>query len=208
MENSKLHFLPEEHLTWLHVGRPVTHFRRKLINPIPFMPSLGVRHLSIRLKLFIQSSCPLKPLCQFQPNLAGMVLGWSSFRSMSLVLIRFSTWLPGPIMCSDWMKFQKSSCQKLYSWWNYCSVNDPWVVLYQNCVFGADSKSKMAPTAIKSLNFNIGPYGNFIQSSTYLKPLSQFQPDLSWMVIWWNTFKFVFGFPRSNPIWSPLPNLV
>ena len=26
----------------------------------------------------------------------------------------------------------------------YCSINDPWVVLYRNYVFGADPESKMA----------------------------------------------------------------
>ena len=55
---------------------------------------------------------------------------------------------------------------------------------------------------------NIGPYGNFIQRSTPLKPLSQFEPNFSGMVIGWTSFKFVFGFPKHHPIWPPWPNLV
>jgi hypothetical protein len=31
-------------------------------------------------------------------------------RFVFLVLIGNPTWLPGPIMCSDWSKFLKSSC--------------------------------------------------------------------------------------------------
>ena len=34
-------------------------------------------------------------------------------------------------------------------------VNDPWVVLYQNRVFGADPKSKMAATAGQSLTLDL-----------------------------------------------------
>jgi hypothetical protein len=30
----------------------------------------------------------------------------------------YSTWLPGPIICSDWLKFQRSSSLKLMNWLN------------------------------------------------------------------------------------------
>ena len=33
----------------------------------------------------------------------------------------FSFRLPGPIMCSDWLKLWRSSCHKLLSWWN-CNI--------------------------------------------------------------------------------------
>jgi hypothetical protein len=39
-----------------------------------------------------------------------MLIGWSYTRFLFLALIRNPTWLPGPIMCSDWSKFKKSSC--------------------------------------------------------------------------------------------------
>ena len=47
----------------------------------------------------------LKPQNRFEPNLAEMFIGWSYTRFVFLVLIGNPTWLPGPIMCSDWSKF-------------------------------------------------------------------------------------------------------
>jgi hypothetical protein len=47
---------------------------------------------------------PAKP--QFSRNVHWMVI----YKIVFLVLIGNPTWLPGPIMCSDWSKFFKSSC--------------------------------------------------------------------------------------------------
>jgi hypothetical protein len=44
-----------------------------------------------------------------EPNLAGMFLGWSSTNFLFFVPVGYSTWLLGPIICSDWLKFQRSS---------------------------------------------------------------------------------------------------
>jgi hypothetical protein len=76
--------------------------------------SLGVRRLlSVVCKLFtFQASSP-KPLGQLEPNFAGMFLGWSSTKLLFFVPVGYSTWLPGPIICSDWLKFQRSSSLKL-----------------------------------------------------------------------------------------------
>ena len=73
------------------------------------LPSLGVRRLlSVVCKLFtFQASSP-KPLGRLEPNLAGMFLGWSSTKLLFFVLVGYSIWLPGPIICSDWLKFQRS----------------------------------------------------------------------------------------------------
>jgi hypothetical protein len=38
--------------------------------------------------------------------LAEIFIGWSYTRFVFLALIGNPTWLPGPIMCSDWSKFQ------------------------------------------------------------------------------------------------------
>ena len=54
-------------------------------------------------------------LSRFQPNLAEMLGRWFLTRFVKLMLIGNSTWPPVPIMCSDWSKFQTSSCQKLQS---------------------------------------------------------------------------------------------
>jgi hypothetical protein len=52
-------------------------------------------------------------ICKLEPNLAGMFLGWSSTKLLFFVPVGYSTWLPGPIICSDWLKFQRSSSLKL-----------------------------------------------------------------------------------------------
>ena len=68
---------------------------------------------SVVCKLFtFQASSP-KPLGQLEPNLAGMFLGWSSTKLLFFVPVGYSTWLPGPIICSDWLKFQRSSSLKV-----------------------------------------------------------------------------------------------
>ena len=90
------------------------------------LPSLGVRRLSsvvccllsVVCKLFtFQASSP-KPLGRLKPNLAGMFLGWSSTKLLFFVPVGYSIWLPGPIICSDWLKFQSSSSLKLMNWLN------------------------------------------------------------------------------------------
>jgi hypothetical protein len=58
------------------------------------------------------------PLGQLEPNLAGMFLGWSSTKSLFFIPVGYSTWLPGPIICSDWLKFQRNSKQKIGKWPN------------------------------------------------------------------------------------------
>ena len=67
---------------------------------------------SVVYRLFtFQASSP-KPLGQLEPNLTGMFLGWSSTTFLFFVPVGYSTWLPGPIICSDWLKFQRSSSLK------------------------------------------------------------------------------------------------
>jgi hypothetical protein len=91
------------------------------LGPGELLPSLGVcrpssvvcRLLSVVCKLFtFQASSP-KPLGRLEPNLAGMFLGWSSTKLLFFVPVGYSIWLPGPIICSDWLKFQRSSSLKL-----------------------------------------------------------------------------------------------
>ena len=82
--------------------------------PGELLPSLGVRRpSSVVCKLFtFQASSP-KPHGRLEPNLAGMFLGWSSTKLLFFVPVEYSIWLPGPIICSDWLKFQRSSSLKL-----------------------------------------------------------------------------------------------
>ena len=63
-------------------------------------------------KMF-QNTSSLKPLGQLKPNCPGMFLGWSSTKLLFFVPVGYSIWLPGPIICSDWLKFQRTSSLKL-----------------------------------------------------------------------------------------------
>ena len=65
------------------------------------------RPSSVVYKLFTFQASSLKPLGQLEPNLAGMFLGWSSTKVLFFVPVGYSTWLPGPIICSDSLKFQR-----------------------------------------------------------------------------------------------------
>jgi hypothetical protein len=98
-----------------------------------------------------------KPFGQLEPNMAGMFLGWFSTKLLFFVLVGYSTLLPGPIMWSDWLNFQKSCILKLINWLKPNFMNDHWNVLYKVSVFYVDQKSKMAATA--GHRFNTGPYG-------------------------------------------------
>ena len=62
----------------------------------------------------------------------------------------------------DWLKFSNIFLSEttLPMELLYC-VNDPLVVLYQNRVFGADPKSKMA--AIAGQNLTLDPMGNTLK---------------------------------------------
>ena len=81
---------------------------------------------SVVCKLFtFQASSP-KPLGQLEPTLAGMFLGWSSTKFLFFVPVGYSTWMPGPIICSDWLKFQRSSSLKLMNWLN---PNYKWMII-------------------------------------------------------------------------------
>jgi hypothetical protein len=65
---------------------------------------------SLALIIFVVSEKKaFEPLGKLEPTLAGMFLGWSSTNFLFFVPVGYSTWLPGPIICSDWLKFQRSS---------------------------------------------------------------------------------------------------
>ena len=82
------------------------------------LSSVVWRLSSVVCKLFtFQASSPT-PLGQLEPCLVGMFLGWSSTKFLFCVPVGYSTWLLGPILCSDWLKFQRSSSLKLMNWLN------------------------------------------------------------------------------------------
>ena len=97
----------------LHIS-PRSSLTAVFSSPGPKVQVNYCHHLaSVVCKLFtFQASSP-KPLGRLEPNLAGMFLGWSSTKLLFFVLVGYSIWLPGPIMCSNWLKFQRSSSLKL-----------------------------------------------------------------------------------------------
>jgi hypothetical protein len=82
--------------------------------------------LSVVCKLFTFQAFSPKPLGQLEPNLAGMFLGWSSTKLLFFVPVGYPAWLPEPIICSDWLKFQRSSSLKLMNWLN---PNCNWMII-------------------------------------------------------------------------------
>jgi hypothetical protein len=54
----------------------------------------------------------------------------------------YSTWLPGPIICSDWLKFQRSSSLKLINWLN---PNCTWIGPMLSCASSWWQSSRWAP---------------------------------------------------------------
>jgi hypothetical protein len=109
---------------WRHNRKYVLHmpgraFPRFFISPGPKVHVDYCRHLaSVVCKLFtFQASSP-KPQGWLESNLAGMFLGWSSTKLLFFVPVGYSIWLPRPIICSDWLKFQRSSSLKLMNWLN------------------------------------------------------------------------------------------
>ena len=85
---------------------------------------------SVVCKLFTFQASSLKPLGRLEPNLAGMFLGWSSTKLLFFVPGGYSIWLPRPIICSDWLKFQRSSSLKLMNWLN---LNCTWMIMEYLC---------------------------------------------------------------------------
>ena len=146
-------------------------------------------------KLFIFSSS----LNRFGPNLAEMFIGRSYTRIVILVQIGNPTWLPGPIMCSDWLKFWKSSCQKLLSRWN-CNIIEMMTGWSSTkfVIFCADRKFKMAATGRLSLTLDpmvISFKDLFVRNySTNWMFLNYL--NVPWMVLY---LIYYFGADRKSP---------
>ena len=101
-------------------------YRSLFSSPGPKVHVNYCHHLvSVVCKLFTFQVSSLKPLGQLEPNLAGMFLGWSSTKFLFFVPVGYSTLLPVPIICSDWLKFQRSSL-KLMNWLN---PNYKWMII-------------------------------------------------------------------------------
>jgi hypothetical protein len=113
-----------------------------------------------------------------------MFLGLSSTKFLFFVPVGYSIGLPGPIICSDWLKFQRSSSLKLMNWLNpNCKWMIIWNVLYQFSVFYVDRKSKMATTATLTLNL-MGKCSNTFFSETTDMIKAKLYMNVHWMVLY------------------------
>jgi hypothetical protein len=161
----------------------LTHFIRF---SSPWTIAITWRPSFIVCKLFtFQVSSP-KPLGQLEPTLAGMFLGWSSTKFLLFVPVGYSTWLPGPIICSDWLKFQRSSSLKLMNWLN---PNCKWMIIgisFTNFLFFMPiGKSKMAATAGHRLTLDpMGKCSNafFLETTNMIK--AKLYMNVHWMVLY------------------------
>jgi hypothetical protein len=89
--------------------------------------------------------------------------------------VGYSTWLPGPIICSDWLKFQRSSSLKLMNWLNpNCKRMFIGMSFIKLLFFYADRKSKMAPIAGHIL-FEYFPIGSNVNLCPVLAAILDFR---------------------------------
>jgi hypothetical protein len=89
-----------------HVGFPISAKNTSLVYDHPM--NISAKFDSNLFCGFRKKAFFLKPQNRFEPNLAEMFIGWSYTRLVFLVLIGNPTWLPGPIMCSDWWSYVKT----------------------------------------------------------------------------------------------------
>ena len=185
------------------------------VNYCHHLASVVCRLSSVVCKLFtFQASSP-QPLGQLEPNLAGTFLVWSSTTFLFFVPVGYSTWLPGPIICSDWLKFQRSSSLKQMNWLN---PNCKWMIIgifFTKYLFfmpignprwlPPHMKLKMAATA--GLSLTLDPMGKVSQNASSLKPLGQLKPNCPGMIIARSSTKVRLSMPIGNTRWPPPQNI-
>ena len=156
-------------------------------SPGPKIHGNYCHHLaSVVCKFFtFQASSP-KPLGQLKPNLAGMFLGWFSTKFLFFVPVGYSTLLLGPIICSDWLKFQRSSSLKLMNWLNpNCKLMIIGMSFTKFLFFYVDRKSKMAATAGHRLTLDpMGKCSNAFFSETTNMIKTKLYMNVHWMVLY------------------------
>jgi hypothetical protein len=144
------------------------------------------RPSSVVCKLFtFQASSP-QPLGQLEPKLAGMFLGWFFTKYLFFVPVGYSTSLPGPIICPDWLTFQRSSSLKLMNWLN---PNCKWMIngmsFTKFLFFYVNRKSKMAVTGGHRLTLDpTRKFSNAFFSDIANQTESKLDRNVHWIVLY------------------------
>jgi hypothetical protein len=146
----------------------------------------------------------LKPLKRFGPILAEMFIGRSSTRFFILVKIRNPTWLPGTIMCSDWLKRWKSSCQKLLSRWN-CNIIEMMTGWSSTkfVIFVPIAYPRWPPQGNNSLPLD--PMEISFKDLFLRNYLTNWIFCIMWMVLEWFYTWSIILVQIGNPTWLPWP---
>ena len=90
------------------------------------------------------STCTLKPLNRIQRNLTGSKISMSSTKFVFFGLIGKTRWPPWPLISWDIFDFSSETAERN---WMKLDRKQDLNVLYQDCVFWADRKNKMAALA-------------------------------------------------------------
>ena len=149
-------------------------------SPGPLVQVNNCHHFaSVVCKLFTCQASSLKPLGQLEPNLPGMFL----YKVSVFVPVGYSTWLPGPIICSDWLKFQRSSLKPLGQLKSNCQGMIVGRSSTKFMFFYSDQKSKIATTAGHKLTLDpMGKCSNAFLSETTNMIKAKLYINVHWMV--------------------------
>jgi hypothetical protein len=121
-----------------------------------------------------------------------------------LVQIGNPTWLPGSIMCSDWLKLWKSSCQKLLSWWN-CNIIEMmsgWSST-KFVIFVPIAYPRWSPQSNNSLPLD--PMGISFKDLFMRNYLTNWIFCIMWMFLGWFYTCSIVLVQIGNPTWLPGP---
>jgi hypothetical protein len=132
-----------------------------------------------------------------------MFLGWFYTWSIILVQIGNPTWLPGPIMCSNWLKLKIFLSETTQPMALLHYRNDDWVVLCQLCKFCADRISKMATTG--QLSLPLDPMGISLKNLFVRNYSTNWIFCNIWMFLGWFCTWSIILVQIGNPTWLPGP---
>ena len=115
--------------------------------------------------------------------------------------------LPRPIMCSDWLKLWRSSCQKLLSRWN-CNIIEMMTGWSSTkfLFFVADGKSKMA--SIFQVSLPSDPMGIVLKDLFVTGYETNWIFCSVWIILGWFFIKLWNCMLMGNPKLLSQPNLV